>query len=338
MYHLQETENIHQAIGQNGVVCWHKPLSEGFSPDDHIALANELGEIKVTKFFRSVPSHPTIALVEKTPSQNTAIGEFLHSDHTYDLAPAMGAILVARKLPPTGGDTIFVDMHAAYDQLSPSMKQRIEGLRAYHSCQHTFRDQSILGRFFQKSPYLNPERTTTTLHPLVIQHPVTGRKSLFVNPVFTTGIEGLSSEESSSLLNTLYLTAVQPQNLIRFTWKLGDVVIWDNRSVWHLAVNDYPGQHRVMHRISLNGCRLNDAMGRYRSDHVENPPHDPLALRPGQTPFELPYVQLLHSATDACIQNVAGSPIKPWWQQSPSTVGTALLRVASMIGINVSKL
>lgn len=335
MYHIQETENIHQAIGQYGVVCWHQPT---FSPDDHIALANELGAIEVTKFFRSVPSHPNIALVEKTPSQNTAIGEFLHSDHTYDLAPAMGAILVARKLPPSGGDTIFVDLHAAYDQLSPSMQQRIEGLRAYHSCQHTFREQSILGRLLQKSPYINPAQTTTTLHPMVIQHPVTGRKSLFVNPVFTTGIEGLSSEESSSILKTLYLTAVQPQNLIRFTWKLGDVVIWDNRCVWHLAVNDYPGQHRVMHRISLNGCRLHDALGRFRSEHVENPPHDPLALRPGQTPFELPYVQLLHSATNACVQNVEGPPIQPWWPQQPSTVGTALLRVASTIGINVSKL
>ena len=93
-------------------------------------MAEDLGEIELFKFFRPVQSHPNIALVEKTPSQHTAIGEFLHSDHTYDLAPAMGAILVARKLPQTGGDTIFVDMHAAYDQLSPSMKERIEGLRA----------------------------------------------------------------------------------------------------------------------------------------------------------------------------------------------------------------
>lgn len=336
MYHIQDTDNIRQALDQHGVVCIHKEPSS-FTPNRHILLAEELGEIEVTKFFRSVPSYPNIALVEKKSSQTTAIGEFLHSDHTYDLSPAMGAVLVARKLPKKGGDTIFVDMRAAYDNLHESVKIRIENLRAYHSCQHTFREQTIIGKILQKSPYINSKQTTTVLHPIVITHPVSGRKSLFVNPVFTIGIEGLASKESKALLETLYNSAIQPKHLIRFSWKLGDTLIWDNRSVWHLAVNDYQGQHRIMHRISINGCQLRDGLGRYRSEVVDFP-FDPLALKPGSTPFDLPYIKLLHNTTNKCIQNVEGPPIIPWWHQPPSLIGDMFLRMASFVGINFSKL
>jgi len=336
MYHVKEMDDVETVLGQHGVVCMKD--KENFSPYDHIELAKQLGEVEVTKFFKEVPYHPEIALVEKKPTDHAAIGEFLHSDHTYDQTPAALGILVARTVPKKGGDTIFVDMRAAYDQLSPSTKHRIEGMRAYHSSGHVFQEQSWVGRLFvEKASYVNTGKTTTTLHPMVITHPVTGTKSLFVNPAFTIGIEGMGTEESETLLRELYQIAVQQKNLIRFSWKRGDVVIWDNRSVWHLAVNDYEGQHRVMHRVTTKGCTLHDARGRARSEQVEFPT-DPLELRRGQTPFELPYVRLLHGTTAACTQNVEGPPIRPWWPEQPSAFGTVLLRAASLMGINVATL
>lgn len=333
MYCLKKSDNIKYALAQEGVVYFN---SLGFSSENHLDLARKLGTIQVTKFFQPVLTHPIIALVEKKPKQTTAIGEFLHTDHSYDLAPAACAILVARKLPATGGDTIFVDMHAAYEQLSVEMKRKIENLRAYHSSKHTFRDQGSIGKLLKKSPFINPDQTNTVLHPIVIQHPITGRKALYVNPVFTTGIEGLSTKESTNILKILYETAVQPQNLIRFKWTVGDVVLWDNRSVWHLAVNDYAGQHRVMHRISIGGTILRDSRGRFRSETVVTT-RDPLRLRRrGQIPHELPYVKLLHSTTLSCVKNVEGEAIEPWWQISNRSV--KVVRLASFFGINVSKL
>ena len=175
-----------------------------------------------------------------------------HADHTYDLAPALGSMLVARELPTAGGDTVFCSMYAAYDSLPQDVKSRLEGMRAVHSSRHTFGRKTTL--------YQNAKAATQdNVHPVVITHPLSGRKALFVNPAFTLHFEGQTIDESAPLLEALYHHAVQPEHCHRFEWAPGSAALWDNRSVWHCAVNDYHGDYRLMHRITIDGVELEAA-------------------------------------------------------------------------------
>ena len=144
----------------------------------------------------------------------------------------------------------------AYEALSPGFQEMLETLKARHSSRHVFGAQAryseeVSGRIG------NPEKAVQdSLHPVVIRHPDTGRKILYVNPGFTIGIEGWREPESKALLGFLYHHAQQPQFQVRFDWQPGSVALWDNRTTWHNAVNDYPGQRRLMHRATIEGTPL----------------------------------------------------------------------------------
>ncbi|MEM7439667.1 MAG: TauD/TfdA family dioxygenase [Pseudomonadota bacterium] len=227
------------------------------SPDDQLAFARSLGEINVNRFFTPLDSHPNIAIVLKEPDQTTAIGEGWHTDHSYDTEPAMCSILRAIELPPFGGDTCFASMYAAYDALSDRFKGMLDGLQAWHSSRHAFGATTTDHEQYQSGRLQNAEKATQdALHPVIITHPLSGRKAIYVNPDFTTRIDGLAQAESDALLQFLYTHNQNPDFQCRVQWQVGDVTMWDNRATWHKAINDYHGHRRYMHRVTVEGCAL----------------------------------------------------------------------------------
>jgi len=247
-------ETIRQAFIDYSVVAIH---GLDLTPDDHIAFAERWGEINVNRFFKPVDSHPKIATVLKEPDQTTAVGEAWHTDHSYDQIPAMCSILYAIETPEVGGDTAFSSMHAAYMGLSDGMRSMLDGLKAWHSSRHAF------GAFVADSEAHESGRlgntaaaTQDALHPVVITHPLSGKRCLYVNSDFTTHFDGWSVEDSAPLLRQLYAHGRQAEFTCRVRWKPGMLGMWDNRATWHKAINDYPGHRRLMHRITVEGCAL----------------------------------------------------------------------------------
>jgi taurine dioxygenase len=252
----EQVSALSRAHAEHGVLFFR---DQHLSEARHIALAEELGQINVNRFFTPVPGHPEIAEVRKEPEQTTNIGGGWHTDHSYDRIPALGSILYARQVPTNGGDTLFASMYAAYDGLSEGLKRMLESLRAVHSSRHVFgasanRPADLAGRLG------NPESALQdSVHPVVIRHPRSGRKALYVNPGFTVCFDGWTPAESAPLLGYLYTHSTRPEFTYRFHWEPGSLAFWDNRCTWHHAVNDYHGERRLLHRITLEGEPLDAA-------------------------------------------------------------------------------
>ena len=200
---------IRRAFGEYGVVFFR---DQRLTPEQHLAFAERFAPIDINRFFSAVPGYPMIAEVRKEPEQTRNIGGGWHTDHSYDQVPALGSMLYAREVPRTGGDTLFASMYAAYDALSEGLKATLEGLRACHSSRHVFGPEAYARRGDLVGRIGNPELATQdAVHPVVIRHPQTGRKALYVNPGFTLRFEGWTEEESRPLLEYLYRHAHAPR-------------------------------------------------------------------------------------------------------------------------------
>ena len=245
---------IRKAFGEFGVIFFR---DQYLNPDEEIEFAEKWGIININRFFTNVDGYPKIAMVLKEANQKQNIGGAWHTDHTYDTEPAMGSILFAHEVPKKGGDTMFASMYSAYENLSEGLKKTLDGMQARHSSRHVFgkarasRNDDTVGRI-RNSETANQD----ALHPVIIKHPETGRKALYVNPTFTLGFDGWTDVESKPLLEYLYEHATKPEFTCRFKWEKGSIAFWDNRSTWHLAINDYHGERRLMHRITIEGRKL----------------------------------------------------------------------------------
>ncbi|MEO1487917.1 MAG: TauD/TfdA family dioxygenase [Pseudomonadota bacterium] len=246
-------QDIKQAIYEHGVAVFR---DQDFTPEEHIAFAKRWGGIDINNYFPLNEAYPEIALVKKEPDQQTNIGGAWHTDHSYDQIPAMGSILVARILPPKGGDTMWAHMGAAYDALPDDLKAEIEDLEAFHTADHVYKADGIYAQTDQGKDLRGHDIDTGAVHPVVIRHPHTGRKLLYVNMSFTMHFVGKTREESMPLLTRLFAAGLTADNQCRLEWKPGTVAIWDNRTTWHNAMNDYQGHAREMHRITLSGEAL----------------------------------------------------------------------------------
>jgi taurine dioxygenase len=243
-------DELRHAVWEHGVAVLR---DQSLTPEAHIALAERWGGIDINNYFPLQDEYPQIAIVRKRADQETNIGGGWHTDHSYDEVPAMGSILVARTLPPSGGDTLFAHMGAAYDLLPGDLKDEIGLLRAYHSADHIYSPDGVYAQTDQGTDLRGKDITTGATHPVVIRHPRTGRRLLYVNPAFTVHLAGKTRAESLPLLQKLFAAATDERVHARVQWRPGTVAIWDNRTTWHFALNDYHGHAREMHRITLSG-------------------------------------------------------------------------------------
>jgi taurine dioxygenase len=242
---------LDQAWAAHGVLFFR---DQTLTEDEHIEFAERFSTIDINKFFTPVGSHPQIAQVLKEADQELNVGGGWHTDHSYDQVPARGSILVARDLPNAGGETRFLSVGAAYDSLSAGLQATLDGLQAHHSNEHVFGKNA--GYEDDDDRFHNPEATGGAVHPVVITHPMTGRRLLYVNFAFTTHFVGWTPEESQPLLNYLYEHVANGPFSYEFEWEPGSIAMWDNRSTWHWALNNYAGHRRLMHRITLAGDEL----------------------------------------------------------------------------------
>jgi taurine dioxygenase len=246
--------DIRAALNEHGVIFFRE---QDITPAQHVAFAARFGKPHIDDVSSGghPDGFPEILFITKEADQTRNIGGNWHSDHSFDEIPPLGAVLVARELPPFGGDTLFASMYNAYDTLSDGLKTTLEGLRAVHRKARAYqalpaeRAVSDAARAEIDKKFASLEIT----HPVVPRHPESGRKVLYVNPTYTVRFEGWTEAESAPLLQYLYAHATKPENVCRFQWREGSIAFWDNRSSWHYAVNDYHGARRMMHRITVEG-------------------------------------------------------------------------------------
>ena len=246
---------LKDAFGRYSVIFFR---DQNLTPQQHIAMAERWGAININRFFKPLDGYPQIAQVIKEANQKENIGGTWHTDHSYDLIPAMGSMLYAREVPTVGGDTLFSSMYLAYEALSEDLKTMLADLKAWHSSRHAFGYSVTDSEHFEDGRLANPgQATQDALHPVVITHPLTGRKALYVNADFTIRFDGWTVEESQPILDFLYAHGARQEFTCRFHWEPGSIAFWDNRATWHYAMNNYQGHRRIMHRITLEGVALN---------------------------------------------------------------------------------
>ncbi|MEC8807900.1 MAG: TauD/TfdA family dioxygenase [Pseudomonadota bacterium] len=245
------------AYAQYGVLFFR---DQQLTPEAHIELAQHWGKININRFFTPVENYPQIAEVRKEPDQKYNVGGGWHTDHSYDQIPALGSLLYAKEVPSHGGDTLFAGCGVAFDNLSEGMKDTLRSLRAVHSSRHVFGESASVPNDISDMFGNADQATQDAVHPVVIRHPLSGREILYVNPGFTTHIEGWTVQESAPLLQFLYGHIARPEHTCRFHWQPGALAFWDNRATWHFAVNDYHGERRLMHRITVEGEALTAAL------------------------------------------------------------------------------
>ncbi len=243
-------QEVHDALIENQVIFFR---GQDIDPDQHIAFARQFGSLQVHPLVPHLDDHPEILILE-SKEENRYSANVWHSDVTFSEEPPLGSVLLAREVPDHGGDTMWADMYAAYDALSPAMKRYLEGMTAIHRAEGARfeithdTDETRAGQVREEKKVLPPAE-----HPIVRTHPETGRKALFVNAIFTQRIRGVARAESRAILEYLYGHIATPEFTCRFRWEKHSVAFWDNRCTQHYAIADFGGAHRLMHRVTING-------------------------------------------------------------------------------------
>lgn len=253
-----EFDVIHRLFVDHKLVCFK---DQSLSAADQIAFSQRFGPLEVHVLAQyNHPDHPEIfrlsnRVVDGKPMGISDGGSYWHSDLAFQVQPAKATILNALEIPPEGGDTLFIDMEAAYNALSDAWKARLDGLRAIHR----YRPRTTTdGQTTQvKMTEEQKQKTPDVDHPLIRTNPDTGRKAIFAHPGMTVEVVGLDKAASDEILEFLFAHTIQPQFRYDFRWSPGDVVMWDNRSTMHSATTrDLPaGQHRTLYRTTVQGER-----------------------------------------------------------------------------------
>jgi len=237
-------EKVREAFLEHQVVFFR---DQHLDPAQFMAFAHSMGKPIEYPFVKGIPGFPEVNEVKKLEHEKHAFGGIWHSDTAYLDEPPMGSMLLAREIPPFGGDTLFASQYLAYDALSAEMKKLLSGLKAVNSSSKADVTRTREDMVKEYSRKYEAE------HPVVRTHPETGRKALYVNFGHTVRFAGMTEEESSPLLDFLFRHQIKPEFTCRFSWRIGSLAFWDNRCAQHNPVNDYHGHRRVMHRITLAG-------------------------------------------------------------------------------------
>lgn len=244
-----DVSTLETALAEHQVLVFRDQSMTG---EELMALGEKFGPLSVHPFSPNDEKSPALILFkndENTPPWGTDVW---HSDETFRKVPPLGTMLHALDVPKFGGDTMFTSMTAAFEGLSDRMQHFLSGLEAYH-------DFIVFKALFgdtaeRRAKLLEYEQDyPPALHPVVAEHPVTGKKLIFVNPQFTVKIKGMGAPESQQLLNQLYDLTKVPEYQYRHHWTNNTLVFWDNRSTQHYAVHDYFPKKRYMQRVTISG-------------------------------------------------------------------------------------
>ena len=225
---------------------------QSITPEQQLRFAESLGEPDIYPFLHGLDGFPMITEVLKKETETVNFGGVWHSDTTYQPCPPMATVLYAKELPPIGGDTLFSNQYAAYEQLSDGLKRTIGPLRGVNSAGKKRVSATRKERVKESGRGIKAEQMVG-IHPVVRTHPETNRQSLFINPAHTVSFDGWTEPESAGLLAFLFAHQIAPEFQCRLSWQVGDIAIWDNRCTLHYPLNDYHGYRRLLHRITLKG-------------------------------------------------------------------------------------
>ncbi len=242
-------EQLNQAFLDYQVIFFR---DQQLSAQQYNDFACRFGRLKDYLFADGLDGFPYITEIVKTETETESFGSFWHSDSAYTELPPKITMLHAKQIPPRGGDTLFADMYAVYDDLSAGLKSTLASLKAINSASVVPRDEDIYQEVKSKN---SGQSEQFAIHPVVRLHDETGKKALYVNSIHTLRFDGMSREESLPLLEYLYQQVTRPEYSYRLQWQPHTLAMWDNRCTQHYALNDYHGYRRVMHRIIVEGER-----------------------------------------------------------------------------------
>lgn len=241
---------IYQALLDYKVIFFR---DQNITSQQHLAFGRRFGALEVHPFVAQDPEFPELLRITHN-KENKGQENLWHSDVTWRAEPSLGSILRAHEIPDVGGDTLFADMGQAYDDLSETLKEQLDGLTAIHDAVG-FRQRMREKGASEDEVNAMRERYPAQEHPVIRTHPNTGRKTLYVNRAFTQSIVGMSAEDSQAILDQLYRTAAVPEYQCRFKWQSNSIAFWDNRACQHYAVSDYWPQVRSVERVTIIGDR-----------------------------------------------------------------------------------
>ena len=250
-----EIETLSNLLAERGVVFLR---DQHLTPEDQVAVTARFGAVLRVPYVKHLDEHPDIIAVLKEADEKkiSTFGGTWHSDFSFLDQPPSLTVLYGREIPQFGGDTLWSSQYAAFEALSPRMQEMLSGLSAVqtgwpHGTKGPGPNAAVSRSVVMTRNDPTADREVT--HPVVRLHPITKRKALFVNPVYTQRFEGMTEEESKPLLSFLFAHATKPEFTCRLHWEEGTLALWDNRCVLHLAINDYDGSRRLLHRTTVAG-------------------------------------------------------------------------------------
>ena len=241
------TAFISQALAENEVVFFR---DQEISPQQHKDFALRFGQLQSHPVYPTVEGFPEITILENDEENPSKIEKW-HTDMTFKQIPPLGSILLGKVIPKQGGDTLFASLSAAFRDLPKEMRESLQTMTAIHSFEHGFKESLA-------EPYGREKLNQALIdnppveHPVIRTHPITGKKLIFVNSLFTLKIKSMSDSESTELLEFLCEHIKQEKYQCRFSWEVNSIAFWDNRSVIHKPDNDYWPQVRRMERITID--------------------------------------------------------------------------------------
>lgn len=246
-----EVRQLGRLLAEHGVLVFR---DQDITARQQIDFGRRFGELLVHPFKREHDGPPELIVMDVGGDRPPLQTDIWHADETYRQEPPMATILRAKVLPPLGGDTLFVNMAAAYRGLGDRMKTYLAGLEAEHDLGF-FRDLLPKDEEGRRKLRALEDRFPTPVHPVVALHPVTGERVLYVNRQFTTRIIGVKETESRAILDFLFRQADTPDYQFRLSWRPHTIAFWDNRLVQHYAPHDYLPERRYMERVTIAGVR-----------------------------------------------------------------------------------
>ena len=246
-------EEIRRAFLEYGAIFFRDQV---LSYEQHMGFARHFGALEVHPIVNGMEDHPEIIRMLKPAGESASFGVGWHSDNSFLDEPSLGSVVYAEIVPPYGGDTLFADQAQAYEALSPGMQKMLGDLTAVHTARDAYTAPSAAPKYEGKTAitYRRSDAVDSVVeHPVVRTHPETGRKALYVNPMFTLHFKNLTAEESAPLLGFLFEHAVKPEFQCRFRWEKGSIAFWDNRRVMHNALDDYQAFDRLLYRVTIAG-------------------------------------------------------------------------------------